>query len=318
MPRRYALPLVAAVAFLTGCAPQAVVKEDRRTAPRPAPPRAEAPQIVYESPARTPEPEPEPEVTYAPARPLVMPVEGFSPSRLRDTYTAPRSGGRTHHAIDIGAPTGTRLFAVTDGRILRMTNGGLGGIALTLQSDDGLLLYYYAHLSRYADGLREGQRVQAGDLVGYVGTTGNATVPHLHFAVWYAGRNGYRTGNAINPYPLLARGVLPPRATPGPARTAPVETPRRPAVTVTRVPGTSDAEATPRMQEEGPTRRPAVSVTRVPASSRTTRERPSTGRRPAVTVTRTGETGKKEGSGWPSRPAGASGPSVPAEAPRGW
>ncbi|HYE56915.1 MAG TPA: M23 family metallopeptidase, partial [Rhodothermales bacterium] len=214
MPRRYALPLVTAVVALTGCAPQAIVKQDRRMEPRPAPPRAEGPEVVYQSPERMPEPETEPEVTVAPARPLVMPVDGFSPSRLRDSYTAARSGGRTHHAIDIGAPTGTRLFAVADGRVLRMTNGGLGGIALTIQSDDGLLLYYYAHLSRYAEGLSEGQRVQAGDLVGYVGTTGNATVPHLHFAVWYAGRNGYRTGDPVNPYPLLAQGVLPPRATP--------------------------------------------------------------------------------------------------------
>ncbi len=239
-----------------------------------------------------------------------MPVDGYSLARLRNTYGDARSGGRTHEAIDLVAPMGTRIFSAAPGIVLRKSSGGLGGTALTVKSLDGLLLYYYAHLSRYAEGLREGQRVDAGDLLGYVGMTGDATGPHLHFAVWYASPSGYRTGTPVNPYPLLARGELPPRRDAPPA--VPESAPPRPAVTVTRTPQASDPDASPRAEEparSAPRRdaehRPAVTVTRVPVSSRTTPERNRPAGEPAPQASR--------------RPAVAAVPTpVSVDAPRGW
>jgi murein DD-endopeptidase MepM/ murein hydrolase activator NlpD len=137
---------------------------------------------------------------------LLVPVQGISRSQLRDTYTASRSEGRTHHAIDIHAPRGTPVVAVASATVLKLHSGARGGIAVYLLDDDGRTRYYYAHLDAYAQGLREGQRVERGEVVGFVGDTGNASPGdyHLHFSVailddadrWWDGRN-------LNPYDLL-------------------------------------------------------------------------------------------------------------------
>jgi murein DD-endopeptidase MepM/ murein hydrolase activator NlpD len=138
---------------------------------------------------------------------LLVPVEGISRSQLQDTYTASRSQGRTHHAIDIHAPRGTPVVAVTNATVVKLHSGARGGIAAYLLDDDGRTRYYYAHLDGYAQGLHEGQRVEQGEVIGYVGDTGNASPGdyHLHFSVaildsadrWWDGRN-------LNPYDLLA------------------------------------------------------------------------------------------------------------------
>ncbi len=127
----------------------------------------------------------------------VCPVDGAV--AFTDTWGAPRSGGRTHKGVDMIAARGTPLVAIESGVISRMRNGGLGGITLWLEGSTGDS-FYYAHLDGYAPGLSTGQSVTAGDLVGYVGNTGNAryTVPHLHFEYHPGG------GSAINPYPLTA------------------------------------------------------------------------------------------------------------------
>lgn len=138
---------------------------------------------------------------------LAIPVAGMRPDRLADTYTQARSGGRVHDAIDIMAAAGTPVIAAAQGTVekLYFSEGG-GGIAIYVRSPDRRWTYYYAHLQGYAPGLHEGQRVARGDVIGFVGSTGNASpdAPHLHFAVNRMGpEDGWWQGAPVNPYPLL-------------------------------------------------------------------------------------------------------------------
>jgi murein DD-endopeptidase MepM/ murein hydrolase activator NlpD len=142
-------------------------------------------------------------------RKLAVPVQGVRRSQLRDTFTAARSRGRSHKAIDIMAPWGTPVLASDEGKVAKISSNRGGGLAVYLVDDTGRFVYYYAHLAGYAEGLREGQAVQRGDVIGYVGTTGNApkTAPHLHFAVLLlTGEHRWWGGEAVNPYPALAQG----------------------------------------------------------------------------------------------------------------
>jgi peptidoglycan LD-endopeptidase LytH len=140
---------------------------------------------------------------------LAIPVAGVRAEDLVDTFTQARAGGgRRHDAIDIMAPPGTPVVAAAPGTVERLffSKGG-GGTTIYIRSDDGLWSYYYAHLQRYAPGLEEGQRVQRGQVIGYVGSTGNASPdgPHLHFAIHrMSPDDDWHSGEAINPYPLLA------------------------------------------------------------------------------------------------------------------
>ena len=147
-------------------------------------------------------------VTVGPAG-LAVPVAGVKPRDLVDTFTQARAGGaRVHDAIDIMAAQGTPVVAAATGRVEKLffSQGG-GGISAYVRSDDGRWSYYYAHLSAYAPGLHEGQRLLRGAPVGYVGYTGNASPegPHLHFAInaMAPGEKWYN-GTPVNPYPLLA------------------------------------------------------------------------------------------------------------------
>lgn len=166
----------------------------------------------------TVDPEAQPPVTLAegiwvgPAG-LAIPVQGIRPRQLSDTFTQARAGGaRTHDAIDIMAAEGTPVVSASNGTVEKLfySQGG-GGNTVYVRSPDQRWTFYYAHLQRYAPGLAEGQRVRRGQVIGFVGHTGNANPagPHLHFAInrvqpderWYGGQ-------AINPYPLLAgKGV---------------------------------------------------------------------------------------------------------------
>lgn len=127
----------------------------------------------------------------------VFPVA--STCRFSDTWGAVRSGGRSHQGVDILAPSGTLLYAVQTGTITRKRadySGSLAGNALWLTAPDGTY-FFYAHLSGFADGIVEGSAVSAGDVIGYVGATGNASIPHLHFEIHPGG------GAAVNPYPFV-------------------------------------------------------------------------------------------------------------------
>lgn len=139
-------------------------------------------------------------------RALMMPVEGIDPSQLRDNFDDKRGGNRSHEAIDILAPRNTPVLAVTDGTVAKLWKSKPGGITLYQFDSAGLFCYYYAHLESYARGLKEGDTVRRGEIVGYVGTSGNAPrdAPHLHFAIYRLGADRrWWEGEPLNPYPLL-------------------------------------------------------------------------------------------------------------------
>ena len=144
-------------------------------------------------------------------RNLTLPVTGISAAQLNDTYTQARAAGAPHEAIDIMAPTGTPVLAVEDGRIAKLFLSKPGGITLYQFDPDGMYAYYYAHLDRYADDIAEGVSVRKGQVIGYVGSTGNALpeAPHLHFAIFRLGpeRQWWR-GTPINPF-LMWRDAKP-------------------------------------------------------------------------------------------------------------
>ncbi|HEX6747277.1 MAG TPA: M23 family metallopeptidase [Longimicrobium sp.] len=137
---------------------------------------------------------------------LVIPVAGVRAPELRDSFGAGRSGGRRHLGIDIMAPRGTPVLAAAPGVIVRRDTSALGGISLYQRGSDERTIYFYAHLQGYRAGLVEGELVRAGDVIGYVGDTGNARggSPHLHFGVYtVADPNRWWHGRDLNPYPLL-------------------------------------------------------------------------------------------------------------------
>ncbi|PZO08334.1 MAG: hypothetical protein DCF27_08585 [Lysobacteraceae bacterium] len=147
-----------------------------------------------------------------PALSLIVPVEGIVAAQLSDTFTDARGEGRVHDAIDIMAPTGTPVLAVAGGRIVKLFNSKPGGLTIYQFDATEAVAFYYAHLDRYADGVAEGQAVKQGDLIGYVGFTGNASPdgPHLHFAIMVLGpEKNWWQGAAINPFPYLR--AAPPR-----------------------------------------------------------------------------------------------------------
>lgn len=138
-------------------------------------------------------------------RDLVIPVEGVSADNLVPSFEDAR-GSRKHEALDILAPMGTPVRAVEGGRIARLFNSKAGGITIYQFDPSERYCYYYAHLSRYADGLREGDRVSRGQTIGYVGITGNAPkdTPHLHFAIFrLTPEKHWWEGSPIDPYPVL-------------------------------------------------------------------------------------------------------------------
>jgi murein DD-endopeptidase MepM/ murein hydrolase activator NlpD len=139
---------------------------------------------------------------------LIIPVAGVRASDLRDTFTDARSKGRVHNAIDIMAPRGRPVLAVSHGEIVRLFLSDLGGISIYQFSPDKKIVFYYAHLERYAEGLIAGHQARQGEVIAYVGDTGNAGPGnyHLHFAMWHVtNRQRYWDGENINPYPILSQ-----------------------------------------------------------------------------------------------------------------
>ncbi len=136
-----------------------------------------------------------------------MPVQGVAANELRDTFAEGReNNGRGHEAIDIAAPRGTPVLAVDDGRIIKLFLSKPGGITIYQFDATGQFAYYYAHLDRYAEGLSEGQSVRRGSVIGYVGSSGNASpdAPHLHFAIFRLGaEKQWWKGEPINPFEYL-------------------------------------------------------------------------------------------------------------------
>lgn len=139
-------------------------------------------------------------------RNLTMPIQGIAAADLRDTFNEARPGGKRHGATDILAPRGTPVRAMDDGFIRKLFLSKPGGN--TIYEFDGTQAYcfYYAHLDRYAPGLKEGMAVRRGDVIGYVGVTGDAPpgTPHLHLEITKLDADKHWwLGAPINPYPIL-------------------------------------------------------------------------------------------------------------------
>lgn len=184
-------------------------KADKPSAPRPAPARpndAAVPPGDSAVPGISgPLTVNEADLAYLRTKNLLIPVEGVNAGQLRDTFYDGRSEGRIHQALDIMAPQGTPVRASADGRVKLFTSDR-GGTMIYVTDSSGLYVYYYAHLQRYADSMYEGKQVTRGEVIGYVGDTGNAGAGnfHLHFGIAKVAAPGkWSGGEPINPYPLL-------------------------------------------------------------------------------------------------------------------
>lgn len=147
----------------------------------------------------------EPPVRPLIERRLIVPVQGVHAGDLRNSFNEMR-GGHGHEAIDIMAPRGTPVLAADEGTVVKLFLSKPGGLTVYQFDNSRTYCYYYAHLDRYAPGLQEGTRLRKGDVLGNVGSTGNASAdgPHLHFAIFQLGpEQRWWEGTPIDPYGLL-------------------------------------------------------------------------------------------------------------------
>ena len=195
---------------------QASVEQPALTTPEPAPsvPTAPSPSsFAADPPSEEASPLPQTPVltldpSYAARLNLVIPVKGVKRDQLQDTFKDARSEGRVHDAIDILAPAGAPVIAAAEGEIIKLWESDRGGTTIYQVSKDKKLIFYYAHLQRYAEGLTVGKTVWQGETIGYVGDTGNAGTGnyHLHFSIMLTNNpKRYWEGTNINPYPLLRK-----------------------------------------------------------------------------------------------------------------
>ena len=142
---------------------------------------------------------------------IAMPLRGINPDSLRSSFNAPRAGGlRRHEALDIMAPRFTPIFSATKGRVLKLFTSVAGGLMVYAADSSERFILMYAHLDHYASGMRDGMPLEHGQLIGYVGSTGNAsaTAPHLHFAILRSANvRRWSKGKAIDPLPILRDAV---------------------------------------------------------------------------------------------------------------
>jgi len=222
------VPLAGLAGFVLGAATVLLIVRLYGKIEAPPPPVASAPPPATSVPplATTPAPAaptvPPPAATPAPPpvlpqslpgdlaqRNLLVPVQGIRRQDLQDTFDDARSQGRVHDAIDIMAPRYTPVLAVEAGRIAKLFNSKQGGLTIYQFDPTETYSYYYAHLDSYAPGLKVGDTVARGQVIGTVGFTGNASPqgPHLHFAInrLKADKRWWQ-GDPINPYPILLQG----------------------------------------------------------------------------------------------------------------
>jgi murein DD-endopeptidase MepM/ murein hydrolase activator NlpD len=137
----------------------------------------------------------------------MVPVEGIRPDQVRDSFYEARDGQRTHLATDIMAPRGTPVLSASAGRVIRMSQNTLGGITVYTLDESGKFVVYYAHLDKYSDRVTVGLELKPGDLLGYVGTSGNAPpdTPHLHFQAMKvkAGNKPWWSGTPVDVRPFF-------------------------------------------------------------------------------------------------------------------
>jgi murein DD-endopeptidase MepM/ murein hydrolase activator NlpD len=142
---------------------------------------------------------------------IALPLPNLKRSDIQDTFNDTRGGGTRHEAADIMAPRGTPVTAVVEGNVVKLFTSKKGGFTVYQYDNGREYCYYYAHLDRYADGLKEGMLLRRGDVLGYVGTTGDAQPnnPHLHFAILKLGpdKHWWEHTTAIDPYPQLLKAL---------------------------------------------------------------------------------------------------------------
>ena len=187
--------LVFGLVFLAVLLRQTGILRTVKASAAPDPPATQVPIAVLRS-------QPERRLTE---RRLIVPVQGVHAEDLRDDFNEMR-GGRRHEAIDIMAPRGTPVLAADDGSVVKLFLSKPGGLTVYQFDDSRTYCYYYAHLNSYALGLKEGTPLRKGDVLGYVGSGGNASpdAPHLHFAIFILGpERRWWEGSPIDPYGFL-------------------------------------------------------------------------------------------------------------------
>jgi len=192
-------------ALVAGGTPRAPVPSHDPAGPTPIGPTIEAPDAPKPRATTGTSPGYDAAVDELRDRDLTMPVQGIDEDDLRDTYFDSRDG-RAHEALDIMAPRHTQVRAVEDGKIVKLFDSKPGGLTIYMFDPSERYCYYFAHLDRYARGLREGQTVRRGDVIGFVGSTGNAAedAPHLHFAIFrLTPEKQWWKGEPLNPYLVL-------------------------------------------------------------------------------------------------------------------
>ena len=196
--RLASLPPLAAVLLVAACAS---APASRPTAPEPLPASAATPGSLSAGALA------EADLAYLRTRALMVPVQGVRAEKVLDTFTDRRGTTRRHNALDIMAPRGTPVLAADDGRVYKLRHNSAGGTTIYAMDPESRFVYYYAHLDRYRDGLAEGAPLAKGEVIGYVGTTGNAppNIPHLHFQVMrLTTERRYWDGVPVDPKPFLA------------------------------------------------------------------------------------------------------------------
>jgi murein DD-endopeptidase MepM/ murein hydrolase activator NlpD len=203
---RGALPLALLAAFIAGV----VVDSWLRTHGPPTPSTVSGSDLAFHAaPATsirqrgTPEPTPVATSGGAAEGRLRVPIDGADVESLKGGFAETRGGDRPHEAVDMLAPRNTPIHAVERGRIAKLFTSKAGGLTIYQFDPTERWCYYYAHLERYADGLKEGLVVAQGDVIGYVGTSGNAppNTPHLHFAVFELNADKHWwQGKPVDPY----------------------------------------------------------------------------------------------------------------------
>ena len=232
------VPVAGLVGFVLGAATVLLIVWLYGGGARNAPPPATTAEAPARVPGAAPAPQPRrpgpsplspstavpgPQATTAPppptmlARPpedllqrdLLVPVQGMARTKLTDTFDDARGQGRVHNAIDIMADRNTPVLAIESGRIVKLFTSNLGGLTIYQFDPAETYCYYYAHLDHYAPGLKEGDQVTRGQVIAYVGSTGDASpdAPHLHFEIsrLHADKKWWQ-GDPINPYPVLRQG----------------------------------------------------------------------------------------------------------------
>lgn len=208
---RGALPVALLASFVAG----ALIDGWLRTYGPPKPAQTEtpsdtfiaapSPSMVKEAPRSASAPAPVATIGDVPHGRIRMPIDGEDIESFKGSF-AERRSDRPHEAVDMLAPRNTPVHAVENGTIAKLFTSKAGGLTVYQFDPSGRLCYYYAHLDRYADGLQDGQAVSQGDVIGYVGTTGNAppNTPHLHFAVFELNADKHWwQGRPIDPYQVF-------------------------------------------------------------------------------------------------------------------